>query len=194
MSKPRPRSGPAFETSSKEDFRNKLRIRVDFSDYTISIRQVKQEMKKLNAAAKKNLERNNGTNKGFGIYIQSNDELFASQQINRRLPGGGGELSSFLSKYLTNIGQYGKEKMQNYTRIDTGLMKSSVGYQQRRMGDKYVTLDIGWVRRWYQYFGWQEEGTSMGIKPMNAILRTRAEVLPYAQQEFSKAFTKYFLK
>jgi len=182
-----------YQTSNKMDYRTSLRVKVDFSDFDKSIRQVKSSVSELNKAAKELGKNNKFTDKGFGIYIDSR-AVTPGTEILLNLPGGGGELSSYLSNYLTKVGKYGKDIMKKYTREDTGLMKSEVRYMQKRDGSKEVSVDIGWVRKWYQYFGWQEQGTRTGIKPMNAILRTRAEVLPYAQQEFSKAFTKYFLK
>jgi len=175
------------------DYRTSLRVKVDFSDFDKSIRQVKSAVSGLNKAAKELGKNNKATNKGFGIYIDSRAAT-PGTEILLKLPGGGGELSSYLSDYLTKVGEHGKDIMKKYTREDTGLMKSEVRYMQRRDGSQQVSVDIGWVRKWYQYFGWQEQGTRTGIKPMNAILRTRAEVYPYAMQEFSKAFGRYFLR
>lgn len=182
-----------YQTSNKMDYRTSLRVKVDFSDVDKSIRQVKAVVSKLNKSAKELGKTNKQTDRGFGIYIDSR-AVKSGTQIALRLPAGGGHLSSYLSDYLTKVGKEGKQIMKKYTREDTGLMKSEVRYMQKRDGSQEVSVDIGWVRKWYQYFGWQEQGTRTGIKPMNAILRTRAEVYPYAIKEFSKAFGNYFLK
>lgn len=55
-------------------------------------------------------------------------------------------------------------------RIETGTMKGSV----RGRTDSNAQRDVsraGWLDLWFKYFGFQEEGTSTGIKPMGALLR-----------------------
>jgi hypothetical protein len=186
-------SAEGMSTSGKANFRNKLVVRIDFQDYDRSIRSVRKSIKEMNQKIKQLSRANNRTDKGFGIYIDSRDGGFGTQ-LNFNLPGGSGELSSSLSKALSDIGQRGKDIMQKYMRVETGRMKSSVAFMQRRSGSKFADVEIGWVRKWHKYYGFQEQGTKTGIKPMNAILRTRVELEPYANKQFNKAFVEFFLK
>lgn len=186
-------SGAAFDTAGKANFRNKLVVRIDFQDYDRSIRAIRKSVKDMNQKMKQLSKTNSRTDKGFGIYIDSRGAGFGTQ-LDFNLPGGSGELSSSLSKGLSEIGQRGKDIMQKYMRVETGRMKSSVSFMQRRPGGKFASVEIGWIRKWHKYYGWQEQGTRRGIKPMNAILRTRAELAPYANTQFNKAFREFFLK
>jgi hypothetical protein len=186
-------SAEGMSTSGKANFTNKVVVRIDFENYDRSIRSVRDSVKRMNAEVRKLSKSNKATDKGFGIYIDSRISG-SSNQIDFKLPGGSGELSSHLASYLSEIGERGKTIMQKYMRVETGRMKSSVAFMQRRPGNKFASVEIGWVRKWHKYYGFQENGTKTGIKPMNAILRTRRELLPDADKQFNKAFREFFLK
>ena len=191
---------PAYSSADKQDFAHKIVVRFDFRDYGKSIREVRRSVQEMNKAARELTKKLNKTDKGHGIYIDarqvSNRSGFGNELINFELPSEE-ELSSSLAPFLSEVGQKGKEIMLKYSnRKDTGLLRKSIGYMQRRAGNGYAQVEIGWVRTWYKYFGWQEEGTS-SIPAMNAILRTSSELQASSsglQQSYSKHFRKAFLE
>jgi hypothetical protein len=202
--KPRVRdaAAEAYQSADKSQFRTKLSIVLDFSDVNRSIRKVRKSMMDVNDQAYKLNKSLNATKKGYGIYISSdmvadrNGEK--NQVLSFNLPGmnNEAEFSSALEPLLKEIGQKGKSIMQGKyaTRRETGLMNSSVGYMQRRTGKDRAVVEIGWVRKWQKYFGWQEMGTSTGIKPMGAILRTSMEMQKETKDLYSRYFRKTFLE
>lgn len=186
--------GPAY-SKGKSGFKYKIDVNFQFDKVEKSLRSVRKDIVKLNDNAFKMQKELNKTNKGFGVYIDPiKGKEIPSKPINFKLPKGGAELSSSTDDTLKKIGTRGRDIMKKYMRVDTGEMKSQVRYMQRRRGKGASQVQIGWIRTFYRYFGWQEEGTKTGIKPMNAIGRTWAELTPYANKEFSKFTRKYFLE
>lgn len=192
----------AYSSAGKSKFRTKLTIELNFSDAERSLRSVRRSIEDMNAEARKLTKQLNTTNKGYGTYISANavggGRTAGNKLLSFNFPAieNEGEFSASLAPVLAEIGQKGKEIMQGKyaTRRETGLMNSSVGYMQRRGGSDKAIVEIGWIRNWKKYFGWQEMGTSNGIKPMAAILRTGIEMQKETQTIYSKYFRKTFLE
>lgn len=192
----------AYSSKNKNAFRTKLTVVLDFSDADRSIRSARRSMEDLNASMKDLAKKINRTDRGFGPYISVNavkDRLAQGNQlIPLNIPGieNEAEFSASLSPFLTELGKIGKDIMKNKyaTRRETGLMQNSVAYMQRRTGKTRAVVEIGWVRTWKKYFGWQEMGTSNGIKPMAAVIRTGLELQPKIASTYSKYFRKTFLE
>lgn len=202
--KPRVRDAgaEAYSSAGKSNFRTKLTIELNFSDVNRSIRNVRKSMMDINDQAYKLNKSLNATKKGYGVYVSSDmvadQNAEKNQVLSFNFPGmnNEAEFSSALEPLLKEIGQKGKSIMQNKyaTRRDTGLMNSSVGYMQRRTGKNKAVVEIGWIRKWQKYFGWQEMGTSGGIKPMAAVLRTGMEMQKETKDLYSRYFRKTFLE
>ena len=187
---------PAYSTSGKEGFTNKLVVRFDFRDYDRSIREMRRSIKETNQAARELTKKLNKTNKGFGVYISATQVAdragFGNELITFNLPGAD-QFSSELAPFLTDIGEMGKKIMLKYaTRVETKLMRKSIGYMQRRPGTGYAQVEIGWVRRWHRYFGFQEDGAG-NIPPMRSIIRTSVE-LQAQKEQVNQMYSKYFRK
>lgn len=194
----RDNSRPAYSSDGKNQFRYKLDVVFDFKDYNRSIRQVRQSVEEMNSAARDLVKKLNKTNRGYGVYVSANAVKSrgaqGNQLLNFPLPASGPELSSKLAPFLTEVGKRGKDIMVGYAnRIETGLMRKSITYMQRRRGDNQAVVQIGWVRKWQKYFGWQEMGTRT-IPPMHSIIRTRVQIEPEIQRMYSKFFRKEFLE
>lgn len=71
-------------------------------------------------------------------------------------------------------------------RIETRTMKDSVRSKTERSSAQREVSRVGWLDLWYKYFGFQEEGTSTGIKPMRSILRATVRGRIFAAKELSK--------
>lgn len=202
--KPRVRdlSSEAYQSKDKDKFRTKLTVEFDFSSATRSLRAARRALEDLNYDAKQLSKKLKKTDKGYGIYITADmvrsRGAEGNQLISFDIPGldNEAEFSASLRPFLTEIGKMGKDIMKNKyaTRRETGLLNSSVAYMQRRSGKNKAIVEIGWIRTWQKYFGWQEQGTSRGIKPMAAILRTRFELEKEIQPTYSKYFRKTFLE
>lgn len=202
-------NSPGMSTKGKNDSRNRIVIRFDFRDYDLSIRQATESVRQANYDMRKEQKKLNRTDKGFGVFIDYRDldgkELKfddGKKFMTFEVPQNGKFLSSDIGRGpAKEIGRLGAQTMRKYVnRIDTGLMKGSITYMQRRRGNNIVDVEIGWVRRWHQYFGWQEDGTrggqgnGRGIKPMYSLARTYKEMAPRAQMIYSEFFTKKFLQ
>lgn len=192
----------AYSSAGKSNFRTKLTVSFDFSDAERSLREARRSLEQMNAEARALMKKLNKTNKGYGIYISANAVKDRNAQGNQlmsfNLPAieKEGEFSASLKPFLTEVGKMGKDIMKSKyaTRRETGLMNSSVTYMQRRTGKNKAVVEIGWVRTWKKYFGWQEMGTSNGIKPMAAVIRTGLELQPQITSTYSKYFRKTFLE
>lgn len=71
-------------------------------------------------------------------------------------------------------------------RIVTGTMKGSIYGRTERPNAYRVASRAGWLDLFYKYFGFQEEGTSTGIKPMRAIQKGTIVGRNYASKELTK--------
>lgn len=71
-------------------------------------------------------------------------------------------------------------------RIETGTMKGAVRGRTEKSNPRQEVSRVGWLDLWYKYFGFQEEGTSTGIKPMRSILRATVKGRIFAAKELSK--------
>ncbi len=190
-------SQPAYSSAGKEDFAHKITIRFDFKNYERSIREMRRSNQALNKSTRELAKKLKKTDQGYGIYIPSgavsNRAGFGNELITFELPGAS-ELSSELAPFLSEIGEMGKDIMKNKyaTRVETGLMNSEIRYKQDRPGNNYAQVEIGWLRRWHRYFGFQEEGAG-NIPPMRSILRTSME-LQGKDEEIKKVYSRYFRK
>ena len=192
----------AYSSAGKSNFRTKLTVSFDFSDAERSLREARRALEQMNAEARELTKKLNRTNKGYGVYISANAVKDRNAQGNQLLSFDipaiekEGEFSASLGPFLAEIGKMGKDIMKSKyaTRRETGLMNSSIAYMQRRTGKNKAVVEIGWVRTWKKYFGWQEMGTSNGIKPMAAVIRTGLEVNSKVAPIYSKYFRKTFLE
>ena len=192
----------AYSSAGKSKFRTKLTIEFNFSDAERSLRSARRSLEEMNKSARELTKKLNSTNRGYGVYISANAvkdrNAQGNQLISFNLPAieNEGEFSASLGPFLTEIGKMGKDIMKNKyaTRRETGLMNNSVSYMQRRTGRSRAVVEIGWVRTWKKYFGWQEMGTKNGIKPMAAVIRTGLEVNSKVAPAYSKYFRKTFLE
>ena len=195
-------SADAYSSAGKSKFRTKLTIEFNFTSAERSLRSARRSMEEMNASIRQLTKKLNSTNKGYGIYISANAVSGRNAQGNQFISfdipviDNPGEFSASLAPFLEEVGQKGKDIMKNKyaTRRETGLMNNSIAYMQRRPGQGRARVEIGWVRTWKKYFGWQEMGTKNGIKPMAAIIRTGIEMQVESQKLYSKYFRKTFLE
>lgn len=71
-------------------------------------------------------------------------------------------------------------------RIVTNTMKGNVRGRTDRGTATTEISRAGWLDLWYKYFGFQEEGTSTGIKPMQSVLRATVKGRIYAAKGLAK--------
>jgi hypothetical protein len=71
-------------------------------------------------------------------------------------------------------------------RIVTGTMKESVKGRTDPTSAAREVSRVGWLGLWYKYFGFQEEGTDTGIKPMRSILRAAVKGRLFAAKGLAK--------
>lgn len=73
--------------------------------------------------------------------------------------------------WADDVAEAGKNTIEGIARVDTGLMKSSVGKKSTAMGGVGVAeAGYGVIQAHPFYTKFQEYGTRHGIKPMHSVL------------------------
>lgn len=190
-------SGPGYETGDKNKFDYQVEFVFNYGDLDKASRQVKKELSDFSYELKKSFSRLGLGSKSNKDYIGFSEAKFVSlttgknpsEQFNL-LPDAT-QMTLALKDGMQGMGREGANTMRKYVnRIETGRMKNSITYNTRSYGNKYV-VRIGWTQLWYKYFGFQENGTSRGIRPMHSIIRTYIEMLPRVQNYMSR-FTRSY--
>lgn len=193
-------SGPGYETTGKEQFDSMVEFVFDYSDLDRASRQVKKELSDFSYELSKAFKSTgNSRGKKDNLFYLTNKQIepFTGGPNNPSetfylLPDGV-QMTSALKGGVQSMGREGANTMRKYVnRIETGRMKDSITYTTRSYSNKYV-VRIGWTGLWYKYFGFQENGTKNGIRPMRSILRTYIEMLPRVQNYMSR-FTRSYTR
>lgn len=71
-------------------------------------------------------------------------------------------------------------------RIVTNTMKGSVRGRTDPTSAAREVSRVGWLDLWYKYFGFQEEGTDTGIKPMKSVVRAAVKGRLFAAKGLAK--------
>lgn len=174
---------PGYSTLGKQGADYKIRIVLDYSNVNESIASAKRSLENMERAFAANSSVK-GRNYSFNV---SDAGAFRYKAI---LPGDGRQMRESLAQSMTELGKFGKTTMSNYVnRIETGRMKGSVRYTTRGDDKRYV-VEVGWIRLWYKYFGFQEMGTSK-IRPMNSVMKTAAQMKPKLDAYLAKFLNTY---
>jgi hypothetical protein len=193
-------SGPGYETDNKEAFDTMVEFVFDYSDLDKASRQVKKELSDFSYDLSKAFNSTgNSRGKKDNLFYLTNKQIEPfiggsrnpSESFNL-LPDGV-QMTSTLKGGVQQMGREGANTMRKYVnRIETGRMKDAITYNTRSYSNKYV-VRIGWTQLWYKYFGFQENGTVKGIRPMHSIIRTYLEMLPRVQNYMSR-FTRSYTR
>ena len=191
-------SGPGYETSNKELFDTQVEFVFDYSDLDKSARQAKKELSDFSYELSKMFSTtSNSRGKKDNLFYLSNKQIkpFTGSTKNPsesfNLMPDGVQMTSALKGGMQSMGREGADTMRKYVnRIETGRMKDAITYNTRSYSNKYV-VRIGWTQLWYKYFGFQENGTVKGIRPMHSIIRTYVEMLPRVQNYMSRFVRSY---
>lgn len=176
-------TGPGFETSGRNNFDHKLQFTFDYSDFDKKANEVNKELANFNRTIK-DLFSQSGIKTSGPISMSAASKAYAGHEQGSKIGTsydiipGGAKIAELLKDELEAIGTEGADTMKKYVnRIDTGRMNERVTYKVTNSKNK-STVSIGWIGLWYKYFGFQENGTSRGIKPMHSIVRTYLEMVP----------------
>jgi hypothetical protein len=193
-------SGPGYETTDKDLFDTKVEFVFDYSGLDASARKVKKELSDFSYELSKAFgATGNSRGKKDNLFYLTNKQIEPftggpknpSEQFTL-LPDGV-QMTLALKGGMQSMGKEGANTMRKYVnRIETGRMKDSITYNTRSYANKYV-VRIGWTQLWYKYFGFNENGTSKGIRPMHSIIRTYVEMLPRVQNYMSR-FTRSYTR
>jgi hypothetical protein len=201
----RPANSPGYETAGKNNFNNKVKFTIDYRDYEKSMNEINKELSSQGQIMKSfyssiKTQRTGTGNKLF--YMELTPQATAAMSgiknpsavINA--PGEGWKMSTALQPTLAKLGAQGKTIMKKYVnRIETGLMKREVRFEIRKRNG-YSTIEIGWIRAWYKYFGFQEDGfnnwrTGTRVPGMRSVMRTGLEFGPKLQRDVTVFLRKY---
>jgi hypothetical protein len=201
----RPPSSPGYETSGKENFNSKVSFRVDYSDYALKADEIDRMLSKQGRFIKDFYKFIGTPAKGTGkktffmeLTPKAEDFLSKGNVPNSSIKAvpDGYKMGIAIQETLSTLGRDGKSIMQKYVnRIETGLMKREIRYEVRKRKD-YSTLEVGWIRAWYKYFGFQEDGffniyNKKKVPGMRSIMRTSLELSPKFQRQVTAAIRKY---
>ncbi len=203
-------SGPGYETTGREAFDHKVTIEFNYEDLDIKARDVKKAVSDFSAFVY-NLDKKYGVKKaskdGFDISMKVAKSAGSGQARGNRsslifpLLADGLRIQQAIKPAMAEMGQDGKKIMTNYvSRVDTGRMRSSIRYNARARGNKYI-VNIGWTELWMKYFGFQENGFFIGgatrtgpakkVNGMYSVLRTYMQMLPRIQNYASRLQRQY---
>jgi len=193
--------GAAYDTAGRDNFDTKITIEFDYSDLDIKSRDVKKAVSDFSAFVY-DLDKKHGikkANSSFSFDISPNTAsaiASSGEQGNRSaksfpLLADGLRIQQVLKSEMPAIGKDGRDIMRRYAnRRETGRMNESIRYNTRARNNKYI-VNIGWTELWYKYFGFQENGTSTGIRPMHSVIRTYMQMLPKIQNYTSRLYREY---
>lgn len=155
-------------------FRYEASVSFDYTNFDGGMVQARKSF--ANMAKELNSNKNIVFNKGVSSQVFEVPEQMR-KSVKWRVNNIGKNTSSVMkSAMLDKIGG----------RIETGTMKSSIYGRTERPYATLVVSRAGWLDLFYKYFGFQEEGTSTGIKPMRAIQKGTIVGRNYAARELSK--------
>lgn len=187
---PRVRSGEAYTSAGKEEFDNAVAITLNYGGINIGIDEANEQATEYFKAVTKDF---NATLKSadFSSVVRPTIKSPGTYKAAAIFPSG------FKKKIDADMRQIGsvfademKKEIKNVIkttpgavgpgRIETRQMLNSVmgrrtEYNQSR---GILTASAGWLDTWMRYFGYQEEGTVAGIKPMRAIQGTAMKAFP----------------
>lgn len=169
-------SGPGYETSGREKFDYQVEFVFNYSD----ILNKNQQLKKLadDFASEIDKIKKSGSSKGvisqaFAIFPNTtalDDDMSGLAKITSA------ELKSSIKQGIGG-------------RVETGRMKSSIyGVTTKHKGS--YTSSAGWLKLWYKYFGFQENGTKT-VSPMHSIIGAYLKQAPEVQKTLIYYFKNY---
>lgn len=155
-------------------FRSQAEIRFNYSNFDKSLDQANKHYAKVVNLLKANKR----------VKIQdgiASTELDVIKEWRKTIKYGVRSLAVDTTAYM-------KEEMLAGVggRIVTNTMKGNVKGRTDRTSATREVSRVGWLDLWYKYFGFQEEGTSTGIKPMNSILRATVKGRLFAARGLAK--------
>lgn len=155
-------------------FRHEARVEIDYIHFNKGM----DNARKIYADMTRQLKSNKGITFKGGV---STEEFKVAEQWKKQIKWRVNSIAKNTSSIMKTAML---EKVGG--RIETGLMKSSIYGRTERPNAYKVVARAGWLDLFYKYFGFQEEGTSTGIRPMRAIQKGTIVGRNYASKELSK--------
>lgn len=189
------RSGPGYDTD-RSDSRYKFEITLDFKPYYSDLSYVRKQINQLQGEVNKmfnsgtygNVANRAGNNLAVSITKKSTINLDFDNFIIKPLIDNANIISDASSDLAQDIGDIGVDNIRQGIRrpenppltfrYDTGTMYNSVNSKVRRSKAE-TRIEIGWTRKFYKYFDYQERGTQQ-VGAMNAILNGYRKTGPQA--------------
>tara|TARA_R110000796_G_scaffold31825_2_gene83996 strand:- start:897 stop:1505 length:609 start_codon:yes stop_codon:yes gene_type:complete len=178
---------------------SKIVFELDYSDYEKTITKARKEVaefsKELNSI-EKYINAQGGNSKYGKVRIVKGDlAKFATEVSTRTLPAGTVDMQIAAKTAMEPFAIEVRELMRDFVnRVDTGTMKQNIRYQMISSGNiKKLRIEVGWVRLWYKYFDYQENGTRF-VVPMKALFNTRLRGEKMFDDAVRKFYRDYILK
>lgn len=189
------RSGPGYETD-RSDSRYKFDIVLDFKPYYDDLSYVRKQINSLQGEVNKLFQNSTygavkssaGNPIAVSLQQKSTVNLDFDSFIIKPLIDNANIIADASADLAQDIGDIGVDNIRHGIRrpenapltfrYDTGTMYNSVNSRIRR-GKNQTRIEIGWTRRFYKYFDYQESGTQQ-IGAMNAVLNGYRKTGPQA--------------
>lgn len=174
----RPRSGDGYSITRHKRgggmFNHQAEIYFNYADLDQGIEEIRKEL----AAQARQIKSNNKVRSSNGVLWADFDVNGAwRKNVKWRVNEiAKGTSASMKDAMLRQIGG----------RIETGAMKRSVYGRTERTSAYMMTSRAGWLDLFYKYFGFQEEGTKTGIRPMHSLNAALLSGSGYASRELNK--------
>lgn len=175
----RSRTGDGYSSSKTKStgglFRSSAVVTFEYSGLSKGLDASEAEISKLYRALESN--KNIKVKKGAG-FVGSKVELFAGWRKDFK--------SRIRQVSVRTTEQMEKEMLSAIgNRIETNLMRASVRRKTEPSKAGREVSRVGWLSTWRKYFGFQEEGTVTGIKPMKSLIRAVMVGRMFASKELS---------
>lgn len=202
---PRVRSGEAYTSVGKEEFDNAVAITLNYGGINIGVDEANREAAEYFKAVTKDFA-NTLKNPNFKSVVRPTIKSPGTYSAGAIFPSG---FKNQVDADMRAIGAIFADEMKREIkrviktspgavgpgRIETREMLNSVMGRRTEYNKSQgkLTASAGWLDNWMRYFGYQEEGTLNGIKPMRAIQSTAMGIFP-AVYETARKYTANFGK
>jgi hypothetical protein len=156
------------------EFRTEASVRFNYSNFDRSLDQANKYYANMVRALK--------SNKNIKIKSgKAQTDIAVVSEWRKTIKYGVRSLATDTTAYM-------KQEMLDGIggRIVTNTMKGNVKGRTDPSKAAREVSRVGWLDLWYKYFGFQEEGTQTGIKPMKSIVRASVKGRLFAAKGLAK--------
>lgn len=198
----RPKVGPAYSTD-RTGSDDTFQVNIDFAEFSKSMNSAKLYLNNFINDAYGQMRKNPGANvKNKMISIEVNVDENGANEYKAAIESAFSTekfQAAVFSDLAPDIGRMGVDAIRGGIRnpenapisfrYDTGDMYNAVDYRKRKTATG-VSITMGWTRKFYKYFDYQERGTQY-VGAMRAIQRGYRKTAPKAAEKLAQFMRNY---